>query len=103
MKPFTISVPDEVLRDLRERLERTRWPDQVEGAGWDYGTELSYLRGLVDYWAHEFDWRKEERGLNRCPQFRANVEGFVLHFVHVRGAGPDPLPLVVTHGWPSSF
>jgi pimeloyl-ACP methyl ester carboxylesterase len=101
--PFAIRVPDEVLLDLRERLARTRWPDEVEGAGWDYGANLDYVRELVDYWLHEFDWREQERRLNRVPQFRTTIEGQEIHFAHLRGVGPHPLPLVLTHGWPSSF
>lgn len=103
MRPFRIEVDDETLDDLRRRLAQTRWPDQVAGAGWDYGTDLAYLRELVDYWLGGFDWRAQERALNMLPQFRATVDGLDLHFVHARGRGPEPLPLVVSHGWPSSF
>ena len=103
MRPFTISVPEETLVDLRDRLARTRWPDEVDGASWDYGTSRAYLRELVEYWRTEFDWRKQERLLNELPQFIAKIDGLEVHFVHARGAGPDPLPLVITHGWPSSF
>ncbi|MBE7556126.1 MAG: epoxide hydrolase [Anaerolineales bacterium] len=92
-----------MLNDLKSRLRSTRWPDQVEGAGWDYGTELSYLQELVHYWLTQFDWRKQERLINELPQFQARVNGLNLHFVYVRGQGPQPLPLVVTHGWPSTF
>lgn len=103
METFAIQIADDVLEDLRRRLLQTRWPDQVESAGWDYGTELSYLRELVGYWIHDFDWAAQQQRLNRLPQFRATVGGLGIHFVHVRGKGPDPLPLVVSHGWPSSF
>jgi pimeloyl-ACP methyl ester carboxylesterase len=102
MEPFMIEVTDETLQDLRMRLMKTRWPDQVDQAGWDYGTELSYLRELVDYWLHTFDWKKQEQILNGLPQFRATVDGLSIHFAHRRGTGPNPLPLIVTHGWPSS-
>jgi pimeloyl-ACP methyl ester carboxylesterase len=102
-EPFTIRVSDAVLDDLRERLARTRWPDQPENAGWDYGTNLEYLRELVGAWLRDFDWRKEERALNALPQFRSVIDGLKIHFVHVRGKGPRPLPLIITHGWPSSF
>jgi pimeloyl-ACP methyl ester carboxylesterase len=101
--PFTIEVPDDTLADLKERLARTRWPEEVSGAGWDYGTNLAYLRALCAYWRDGFDWRAQERALNELPQFRATVDGLGIHFVHLRGRGPDPLPLLVTHGWPSSF
>ncbi len=103
MKPFTIHVNDELLGDLRMRLMRTRWPDQVNQAAWDYGTELSYMKELVDYWLQTFDWKKQEQILNELPQFRATIDGLEIHFVHVRGTGPNPLPLIITHGWPSSF
>jgi pimeloyl-ACP methyl ester carboxylesterase len=75
----------------------------VDGAGWDYGTERSYLRELVEYWLTRFDWRAQERLINALPQFRAPVNGLDIHFVYVRGTGPRPYPLVITHGWPSSF
>jgi pimeloyl-ACP methyl ester carboxylesterase len=103
MEAFRIEVDEAVLDDLQARLARTRWPDEVAGAEWDYGTELAWLKDLVTYWRDEFDWRERERALNELPQFIAKVGGLDIHFVHVRGTGSDPLPLVVTHGWPSSF
>src|SRR3954451_9329320 len=106
--PFRIAVPDADLDDLHDAIARTRWPDQVEGAGWDYGTELRYLQDLVAYWADQFDWRAQEAALNASPQYRAELAATGLgpigvHFVHQPGVGPDPLPLVLTHGWPSTF
>jgi pimeloyl-ACP methyl ester carboxylesterase len=103
MKPFRIEVPEPVLADLRRRLAETRWPDAVGGAGWDYGTDLEYARELAAYWREGFDWRAQERFLNSLPQFRAEIDGLGIHFVHAKGVGPTPLPLVLTHGWPSSF
>jgi pimeloyl-ACP methyl ester carboxylesterase len=102
IEPFRIAIPDAVLADLRERLRRTRWPDQIEGAGWTYGTDGAYLRELVAYWIEKFDWRAQEAALNRFPQFRAAVDGFGVHFIHARGKGPKPLPLLISHGWPGS-
>jgi pimeloyl-ACP methyl ester carboxylesterase len=102
-RPFVIDVPQATLDDLRERLGRTRWPDEVEGAGWDYGTSLAYLRDVVEYWRTRFVWRRQERAMNALPHFRADVDGLGIHFIHARGRGPAPLPLLVTHGWPSSF
>src|SRR5712691_434667 len=101
--PLHIAVSNEVIDDLRERLARTRWPDEIVGSAWDYGTELAYLQDLVIYWRDEYDWRVHERGLNELAHFRAEVGGLAIHFVHERGRGPDPLPLLLTHGWPSSF
>jgi pimeloyl-ACP methyl ester carboxylesterase len=102
-QPFTINVSESVLSDLRSRLARTRWTDEIEGAGWDYGTNRDYLKSLVDYWQNGFDWRAQEAMLNQFPHFRAEVDGVGIHFIHVRGKGPNPQPLILTHGWPDSF
>lgn len=103
IEPFRIEVAQEVLTDLHARLERTRWPDVVAGDPWRYGVDLGYMRDLVAYWRGSFDWRRQEERLNSYPQFRAVVDGLGIHFVHVRGRGPAPLPIVITHGWPGSF
>ncbi|MGH7299705.1 MAG: epoxide hydrolase family protein [Candidatus Rokuibacteriota bacterium] len=103
IRPFAVDVAQATLDDLRDRLGRTRWPDEVEGAGWDYGASLAYMRALVEYWRASFDWRVAERAMNRVPHFRARVDGVGIHLVHERGRGPAPLPLLITHGWPSSF
>ena len=103
IRPFTVNIPQPALDDLRSRLARTRWPDEVDGAGWDYGANLAYMRELVKYWETGFDWRREERAMNALPHFRAEVDGVGIHFIHARGRGPAPMPLLVTHGWPSSF
>jgi pimeloyl-ACP methyl ester carboxylesterase len=103
VSPFRIAVPDDVLDDLRERLARTRFPGEVADSGWDYGTNLAYLKELVAYWRDRYDWRKAEAALNGLPQYTATVGGLRLHFVHARGKGPAPLPLLFVHGWPGSF
>lgn len=103
VRPFTISVPQAVLEDLQARLARTRWPDEVDGAGWDYGANREYLQMLANRWQQGFDWRTEEAKLNRLAQFTASVDGMDLHFVHVEGKGPNPTPLLLLHGWPDSF
>lgn len=103
MKPFKIDVPDALLSDLKRRLELTRWPDAVEQAGWDYGTDLDYARELCGYWQNDFDWRQQEIGLNARPQWKTEIDGIGIHFQHEKGIGPKPMPLVLTHGWPSSF
>jgi len=102
-RPFTIAVPEHVLQDLRERLGRTRFPGPIADSGWDYGTDLGYIRDLVRYWTDRYDWRLAETALNQMPQFMATVEGVHLHFVHVKARGPRPLPLLFSHGWPGSF
>ena len=96
---FRIQVGKEVLDDLRVRLRRTRWPDQIPGIGWEQGTELDWLRRLVSYWADEFDWRAWERRLNALHHF--TWQG--IHFVHQRAASGRGMPLILTHGWPGSF
>jgi pimeloyl-ACP methyl ester carboxylesterase len=101
-QPFSVNVPDDMLHDLRERLRRTRWPDEIPGGGWRYGTDLTYLRSLVDYWRDGFDWRAAERRLNQFRQFRVPLAGIDLHFIHEPGVGPSPLPLLLSHGWPGS-
>jgi pimeloyl-ACP methyl ester carboxylesterase len=102
-EPFTIAVPDAVLADLRVRLERTRWPDQLPGTGWDYGTDTAYLRELVAYWQKGFDWRAQERRLNGFHHYRASLDGTRIHFIHERSRDPNAIPLLLLHGWPSSF
>ncbi|HXD04347.1 MAG TPA: epoxide hydrolase N-terminal domain-containing protein, partial [Novosphingobium sp.] len=94
--PFHAVVSDEVLRDLAARLARTRYPDQLEGAGWDYGTELGYLSHFCEYWRTGYDWRAAEARFNAFPQFVTEAQGERLHFYHVRSPEPDALPLIVT-------
>src|SRR5271156_1281603 len=99
---FTLHVPDADIADLRERLARTRFPDSAPGGAWDYGTDVAYLRELTEYWRNDFDWRAEEAALNAFPQFRVALDGIDLHYLHVPGVGPDPMPLLLLHGWPGS-
>lgn len=103
VQPFKVRVPEETLTDLRERLAETRWSDEIPGSGWDYGTNLAYLKELVDYWQTSFNWRAQEEAINRFSHFRADVDGLGIHFIHEKGKGPNPMPLVITHGWPGSF
>ena len=100
--PFRIEIPQADLDDLRARLARTRWPDQLEGVGWDYGIPLGYLRDLAEYWRTGYDWRAHERQLNDFPQFTTTIKGQRVHFMHVRSPEPDAVPLIMTHGWPGS-
>jgi pimeloyl-ACP methyl ester carboxylesterase len=103
VKPFKIEVPQAVLDDLKDRLAKTRWPAEAEGAGWRFGTNAAYMRKLVEYWRTGYDWRKHEQDLNTLSHFRAAVDGVGLHFIHERGQGPDAAPLLLLHGWPDSF
>ncbi len=100
--PFALRVSDEAIADLAERLARSRFPDQAPGAPWAYGTDVGWLRRLVEHWRTRFDWRAQEARLNALPQFRVPLAGIDLHFLHVPGVGPEPLPLLLSHGWPGS-
>src|SRR6266567_571926 len=102
-KPYRIEFSDEMLRDLRERLSRTRWPEVPPQEPWATGTSIAYMRDLVDYWRDRFDWRAQETLLNRFQQFKAPVGGIDLHFIRVQGEGPNPMPLLLSHGWPGSI
>jgi len=101
--PYTIHVPDAVLADLKSRLAHARLADELPGAGWDYGMNPSYLKELVAYWRDRFDWRAQERRLNRLPQFKTNIDGLDIHFIHVRSKNPGALPLLLLNGWPSTI
>ena len=102
MIPFRIDIPEAELTDLRDRLLRTRWPDEEPVADWSQGVPLAYLRELCDYWATGYDWRATERRLNAFPQFRTDIDGVGIHFLHVRSPHEQALPLILTHGWPGS-
>jgi pimeloyl-ACP methyl ester carboxylesterase len=101
-RAFALNVADTAIADLRERLARTRFPDQAPGEPWAYGTNVDYLRGLVEYWRTAFDWRAQEAQLNAFPQFKASMHDIDVHFLHVPGKGPNPCPLLLMHGWPGS-
>ena len=103
VRPFTIAVENSVLDDLRQRLADTRWPDEIPNTGWDYGSNLTYIKELVDYWRTDFDWRAQEAKLNAFNHFKSEVDGLDIHFIHEKGKGPNPIPLIITHGWPSCF
>jgi microsomal epoxide hydrolase len=101
--PFKIQIPDAVLRDLHERLARTRFPDQLQNVGWDYGADPAYIKPLVEYWRDRFDWRAQERRLNAFDQFTTTIDGLKIHFIHQKSPVPGAMPLVLTHGWPGSI
>jgi pimeloyl-ACP methyl ester carboxylesterase len=103
LRPFRLDVPQRELDDLYERLDRTRWPDELPGMGWAYGVPREYLKELVQYWRHEYDWRAAETRLNEWPQFTTTIDGASIHFAHIRSPEPDATPLIITHGWPGSI
>jgi microsomal epoxide hydrolase len=100
---FKIDIPESSLSDLQRRLTRTRWPDDLSNSGWEYGTNLSYLKELTEYWQHEYDWRTHERKLNKLPHFKVMIENQEIHFLHFKGKSSSALPIILTHGWPDSF
>jgi pimeloyl-ACP methyl ester carboxylesterase len=100
--PYTVAIPDAELEDLRARLRHTRWPQPLPGVGWERGVPVDYLKRLAGYWLKEFDWREQERRLNAIPQFQTTIDGQPIHFLHIRSPEPHALPLILTHGWPSS-
>jgi pimeloyl-ACP methyl ester carboxylesterase len=102
-QPFLIAVPDDALLDLRERLARTRWPNEPRGPAWSYGTSLAYMREVADYWSSRYDWRRAEVELNSHTHYKANIDGKQVHFLVEIGSGPAPMPLLLTHGWPGSI
>jgi len=102
-EPFVMAVPEALLNDLRQRLALTRWPDEIPGAGWHYGANLAYVKELVHYWQHQYDWRAQECLLNGFPQYRVQLEDITLHYIHQPGVGPAPMPLLLSHGWPGSI
>ena len=103
IRPFRIEIPEAELDDLRDRLARTRWPGELPGQGWGRGVPLDYLRELAEYWRTGYDWREHEARLNELPQFVTEIDGTSVHFLHIRSAEPDALPLIMTHGWPGSI
>jgi len=103
LRPFRFDVHQGELDDLYQRLDRTRWPDELPGVGWAYGVPRNYLQELVRYWRHEYDWRAAEARLNKWPQFTTRIDGASIHFAHIRSPEPDATPLIITHGWPGSI
>ncbi len=102
MTETTLHIPEAAIADLRERLARTRFPDPAPGPAWSYGTDVDYMRQLIEYWHKDFDWRAQEALLNAFPQYRTRLHDTELHFLHVPGEGPAPVPLLLLHGWPGS-
>src|SRR5215469_12922740 len=103
IRPFRIDIPQADLEDLHERLAHTRWPADAPGESWSRGVPPGYLHDLVEHWRTGFDWRQQEARLNSHPHFKTEIDGQTIHFVHVRSATPGALPLLLLHGYPSTF
>ena len=102
IRPFQVDIPDADLDDLKQRLGRVCWPDELPDVGWTYGVPRRYVRELVHYWRDGYDWRAHEGMINAQPQFETTIDGQRVHFLHVRSGDPDAMPLIATHGWPMS-
>lgn len=103
VQPFSLPFSQAAVDDLRYRLARTRWPDEVPGSGWEYGFNRQFLQDICDYWGEQFDWKAQLDRLSAFHHYRCTLDGIGIHFIHERGKGPAPIPLILTHGWPGSF
>ena len=103
IRPFTIQIEQDILDDLLRRIQQTRWPDVMENSGWNYGADLIYMKELAGYWQTTYDWRKTEMLTNSYENYIAEIDGYDVHFMHIKGKGEKSIPLIITHGWPSSF
>ena len=102
-QPFSIDIPDATLETIREKVAAYSWHEMPDDGGWQYGTNLDYMKELVDFWVNKFDWHKQQAQLNRFSQFKTDVDGINIHFIHEIGSGPAPTPLLISHGWPGSI
>jgi Epoxide hydrolase N terminus len=103
IEPFTIPFSQSAVDDLRDRLRRTRWPDEIIGADWEYGVDFSFLQQICEYWRDRFDWKAQIERFSTFHHYRYSSDNIGIHFIHERGKGPAPIPLILTHGWPGSF
>ena len=103
IKPFSADISEDILDDLKTRISNARFTDEITDSDWIYGTNQSFLKELCHYWLNSFDWRKVEAEINSFPNFIANIDGYEIHFIHVKGKGENCIPLLITHGWPGSF
>ena len=101
-RPFTVDIPQATIDRIISRVREARWPARLDAADWRYGANWDYMKALAAYWTERFDWRKAEANLNRYPQFVVRLGDYDIHFHHVKGRGPKPMPLILTHGWPGS-
>jgi pimeloyl-ACP methyl ester carboxylesterase len=100
---FKVYIEQKILDDLKLRIKNTRWPDEIESSEWTYGASLSYMKELAGYWLNNFDWRKTEDEINKYENFIAEIDGYKVHFLHIKGKGVKSIPIIITHGWPGSF
>ena len=100
---FSVRIPEQALEDLKTRLARTRWPDEIKNSDWEFGASLAYVKELTDYWLNQFSWRETEKEINQYPNYIANIDGIKIHFIQVKAGRRNAVPILITHGWPGSF
>src|SRR4030095_7760968 len=100
---FKCHISQSAIDDLRSRLSQTRWTDEILNSEWNYGAKLSYTKELTEYWLNEFDWKRTEDDINSYPNYISEIDGTKIHFLHIRSKKKNPIPLIITHGWPGSF
>lgn len=98
LEKFQIQISDKTLEDLAHRLSNTRWPNQLKDTDWERGIKKDELQSIIDYWKNNYDWRRQEKDLNSFSQFQCNIDGIDIHFIYEKGVGPNPIPIILTHG-----
>jgi len=103
LEPFNVNVPDKTLESIKARVGAFPWHEMPEDGGWQYGTNLDYMKELCEYWVTDFDWRKQEAVINRFNHFKTPIDGIDIHFIYEKGSGNNPKPLILSHGWPGTI
>ena len=103
VKPFKVNISDQIIKDIYDKVKKYPWHEMPNDGGWEYGTNLNYMKEISKYWVREFDWRKHEEKINKFPNFIAKVDDIDIHFIHEKGSGPKPMPLLISHGWPGTI
>jgi len=103
VKPFKVNISDQIIKDIYDKVKRYPWHEMPNDGGWEYGTNLDYMKEISKYWVSEFDWRKHEKEINKFPNFIAKVDDINIHYIHEKGSGSKPMPLLISHGWPGTI
>ena len=103
IEPFKLNVSDNILKEINNKVKNYPWHEMPDDGGWEYGTNLNYMKEISDYWVNKFDWKKHEKKINKFSNFKTDIGGIKMHFIQEKGSGPKPMPLLITHGWPGSI